>query len=45
LRSNYLPLFELNCYLTLDALLAQIASNHGISEEDMKRSHRPKILE
>ncbi len=44
-RSNYLPLFELNCYLTLDALLAQIASNHGISEDDMKRSHRPKILE
>jgi len=44
-RSNALPLFELNCYLTLDALLAQIAANHGIQEDDMKRSHRPKILE
>ncbi|OLS14345.1 MAG: hypothetical protein RBG13Loki_1994 [Promethearchaeota archaeon CR_4] len=45
LRSNFLPLFELNCYLTLDSLLAQIASDHGISEDDMKRSHRPKVLE
>lgn len=42
---NYLPEFELNTYLTMDALLAQIAKDHGISEEDMKASHRLKTLE
>ena len=29
----------------LDALLAQIASNNGITEDDMRRSHRLKYLE
>ncbi len=45
MRKKYLPCFELNCYLTLDALLAQIACNEGISEQDMRASHRPKFLE
>jgi D-arabinose 5-phosphate isomerase GutQ len=44
-RKFYLPEFELNVYLTLDALLAQIASNNGITEDDMRRSHRLKELE
>ena len=44
-RQNYLPAFELNYYITLDCLLAQIASNHEISEADMQASHRPKKLE
>nr|MDO8109551.1 hypothetical protein [Candidatus Sigynarchaeota archaeon] len=44
-RANFLPEFELNVYLTLDALLAQIAANHGITEEDMRKSHRLKALE
>lgn len=44
-RKHYLPEFELNVYLTLDALLAQIAANNGITEEDMRRSHRLKYLE
>jgi D-arabinose 5-phosphate isomerase GutQ len=44
-RTNYLPEFELNCYITLDALLAQVAANHGITEDDMKKSHRPKEWE
>ncbi len=44
-RKMFLPEFELNVYLTLDALLAQIASNNGITEEDMRRSHRLKYLE
>nr|MDO8083585.1 hypothetical protein [Candidatus Sigynarchaeum springense] len=44
-RKHYLPEFELNVYLTLDALLAQIASNNGITEDDMRRSHRLKYLE
>jgi D-arabinose 5-phosphate isomerase GutQ len=44
-RTNYLPEFELNCYLTMDSLLAQIASDHGITENDMKASHRLKTLE
>lgn len=44
-RKDYLPEFELNCYITLDALLAQIASNYGITEEDMRASHRLKSLE
>lgn len=44
-RRNYLPAFELNCYICLDALLAQIASNFEITELDMKKCHRPKVLE
>lgn len=44
-RMNYLPEFELNCYLTLDSLLAQVASNHGITENEMRLSHRLKALE
>jgi D-arabinose 5-phosphate isomerase GutQ len=44
-RKMFLPEFELNVYLTLDALLAQIASNNGITEDDMRRSHRLKYLE
>jgi hypothetical protein len=44
-RKQFLPEFELNVYITLDALLAQIASNNGITEEDMRRSHRLKYLE
>lgn len=44
-RKNYLPEFELNVYITLDSLLSQIASNHGITEEDMRKSHRMKVLE
>ncbi len=44
-RHNYLPAFELNCYICLDALLAQIAHNFEISEKDMKRCHRSKVLE
>jgi D-arabinose 5-phosphate isomerase GutQ len=44
-RRNYLPAFELNCYICLDALLAQIAHNFGITETDMKKCHRSKVLE
>lgn len=44
-RHNYFPAFELNTYITFDALLAQIAYNFDIKEDDMKASHRPKILE
>ncbi len=44
-RLSYLPEFELNTYLTLDALLAQIASDFKITEEDMQAAHRAKILE
>lgn len=44
-RRNYFPAFELNCYITFDALLAQVAYNRDISEADMKASHRPKVLE
>ncbi len=44
-RKTYLPAFELNYYITMDALLAQIASNFRITESDMKASHRSKVLE
>lgn len=44
-RHNYLPAFELNCYICLDALLAQIAHNFEITEGDMKKCHRSKVLE
>ncbi|MHA1341313.1 MAG: hypothetical protein ACTSRZ_15155 [Promethearchaeota archaeon] len=40
LRKHYLPEFELNVYLTMDSLLAQIAADHGIIEDDMKKAHR-----
>lgn len=43
--ATYLPEFELNTYLTFDSLLAQVAANHEITEEDMRRSHRKKALE
>ncbi len=44
-RENYLPEFELNTYITLDSLLAQIAINHGITENDMRQHHKLKKLE
>ncbi|MHA1731236.1 MAG: hypothetical protein ACTSU5_04800 [Promethearchaeota archaeon] len=44
-ETNYLPEFELNTYITFDSLLSQIAVNHGITEDDMKKSHRKKVLE
>ena len=44
-RTNYLPEFELNYYITMDAILSLIAADHGITEDDMRHSHRMKILE
>ena len=52
-RHNYLPAFELNCYICLDALLAQIAYNFEISEalkapltsEELMQSHLTKYFE
>ena len=44
-RTNYLPKFELNYYLTMDSLLARIAAEHEITEDDMRLSHRLKALE
>ena len=44
-RLAYLPEFELNTYITLDALLAQIAYDNKITEKDMELSHRQKIFE
>jgi len=44
-RLAYLPEFELNTYITLDSLLAQIASDNQITEKDMELSHRQKIFE
>ncbi|MBD3353943.1 MAG: hypothetical protein GF364_20845 [Candidatus Lokiarchaeota archaeon] len=44
-RKDYLPEFELNVYLTMDSLLAQVACDHGITEDDMRASHRMKELE
>jgi len=41
----FFPQFELNTYVTLDALLALIAKNNNISEEDMKKTHRDRELE
>jgi hypothetical protein len=41
----FFPQFELNTYVTLDALLALIAKNNDISEEDMKKTHRDRELE
>jgi D-arabinose 5-phosphate isomerase GutQ len=41
----FFPQFELNTYITLDSLLALIAKNNNISEEDMKKTHRDKELE
>ncbi|TFG01003.1 MAG: SIS domain-containing protein [Promethearchaeota archaeon] len=41
----FFPQFELNTYLTLDALLALIAKYNNIDEEDMKKTHRDKELE
>ncbi len=45
MKSKFLPLFELNTYLTLDSLLALIAKSNGITEDDMKRTHRDEELE
>ena len=42
---NFFPQFELNTYITLDALLASIAKFNDITEEDMKKTHRDKELE
>ena len=42
---TFFPQFELNTYITLDALLALIAKNNDITEEDMKKTHRDKELE
>lgn len=44
-NGGYLPLFELNTYLTLDALLAVIAKKNGISQGDMAKTHRNRELE
>jgi D-arabinose 5-phosphate isomerase GutQ len=41
----FFPQFELNTYLTLDALLAVIAKKNNITEADMKKTHRDKRLE
>jgi len=43
--TTFFPQFELNTYITLDALLALIAKNNDITEEDMKKTHRNKELE
>jgi D-arabinose 5-phosphate isomerase GutQ len=45
ITSQFFPQFELNTYLTLDALLANIAERNRITEEDMKKTHRDKELE
>ncbi len=42
---TFFPQFELNTYITLDALLALIANHNDITEEDMKKTHRDKELE
>ncbi len=42
---RFFPQFELNTYITLDALLALIAKDNDITEEDMKKTHRDKELE
>jgi len=45
IEEPFFPQFELNTYLTLDALLALIAKKHDITEKDMKKTHRDKELE
>lgn len=45
LEEKFFPQFELNTYVTLDALLALIAKLNCITEEDMKKTHRDKELE
>lgn len=45
INERYFPQFELNTYLTLDALLSLIAKQNGITGEDMKKTHRDKELE
>ena len=45
IEEPFFPQFELNTYLTLDALLALIAKNNNITEEDMEKTHRDKELE
>ncbi len=42
---KFFPEFELNTYITLDALLALIAKLNDITEEDMKKTHRDNELE
>lgn len=44
-RGTYVPYFELALYVTLDALLTEIADRNNITEEDMKKAHKDKILE
>ncbi len=45
IENPFFPQFELNTYLTLDALLALLAKNNDITEDDMKKTHRDKELE
>ncbi|MFX1274344.1 MAG: hypothetical protein ACFFBP_01940 [Promethearchaeota archaeon] len=45
IEEKFFPQFELNTYITLDALLASIAKINDITEEDMKKTHRDKELE
>ncbi len=45
IEEKFFPQFELNTYVTLDALLASIAKMNDITEEDMKKTHRDKELE
>ena len=45
IADKFFPQFELNTYITLDALLASIAKINDITEEDMKKTHRDKELE
>ena len=42
---SFFPQFELNTYITLDSLLALIAKNNNITEDDMKKTHRDRELE
>ncbi len=45
LNVKLLPKFEMNTYVTLDSMLAHIAYKNGISEDDMKKTHRDKQME
>ncbi|MBN1799872.1 MAG: hypothetical protein JW891_00100 [Candidatus Lokiarchaeota archaeon] len=45
IEEKFFPQFELNTYVTLDALLAAIAKENDITEDDMKKTHRDKELE
>ncbi|MFX1237839.1 MAG: hypothetical protein ACFFAS_02040 [Promethearchaeota archaeon] len=45
IEEKFFPQFELNTYMTLDALLGAIAHANEITEKDMKKTHRDKELE